>query len=153
MYAFVYVLGEKMPKTKRGAVSRKNVRIPTSLMDEVDGVVRRCGLYINRQQFIESAIREKIEDINLAGEIDDDFSVRVKETFLAHAIMGMVKEKTLPAHHSDPKQFEQYVRRYVKKRGEREGRKMAKKRLDELTNDILEYHNEILAGLTLMSHH
>lgn len=147
------VLGEKMPKTKRNAVSRKNVRIPTPLMDEVDRIVREDGLHVNRQQFIESAIREKIQNIRLTGEIDDDFSVRVKETFRVHTIMNMVKEKTLPGNHFDLKQFEQYVRRYVKKRAEREGRKIAKKRLDEITKGILEYHKEILAGLTLLSGH
>lgn len=140
-----------MPKTKRETVSRKNIRIPTPLMDEVDRIVRECGLYINRQKFIESAIRERIENIKSAGEIDDDLSVRVKETFLAHTIMGMVKEKKLPAHHSDLKEFEQRIRRYIRKRAEREGRKMTRKRLDWLTKEILEYHKEILEGLSLMT--
>jgi hypothetical protein len=140
-----------MPKTKRETVSRKNIRIPKLLMDEVDRIVRECGLYINRQQFIESAIRERIENVKSAGEIDDDLSVRVKEVFLAHTIIGMVKEKKLPAHHSDLKELEQRIRRYIKKRGEREGRKMTKKRLDGLTKEILEYHKGILEGLSLMT--
>jgi len=55
-----------MPKTKCGAVPRKNVRIPTPLMDEVDGIVQDCGLYVNRQQFIESAIREKVENFKFS---------------------------------------------------------------------------------------
>ena len=64
----MYALGEEMPKTKREAVPRKNVRLPKPLMDEVDGIVRGCGLYINRQQFIESAIREKVEKFKLVEE-------------------------------------------------------------------------------------
>ena len=54
--AYAYALGEKMPKTKREAVPRKNIRVSTLLMDEVDRIVRKSGLYINRQQFIESTI-------------------------------------------------------------------------------------------------
>jgi len=54
-----------MPKTKRGSVPRKNIRIPKPLVDEVDRIVRECGLYLNRQQFIESAIREKVEKFRL----------------------------------------------------------------------------------------
>ena len=50
-----------MPKTKGETVSRKNVRIPKPLMDEVDATVQECRMYIYRQQFIESAVREKIE--------------------------------------------------------------------------------------------
>ena len=53
----------KMPRTLRGgAVPRKNIRIPKPMMDEVERIVaEHPELYINRQQFIESAIREKIE--------------------------------------------------------------------------------------------
>ena len=36
-------------------------------MDEVDRVVRASGLYVNRQQFVESAIREKIEKVKRIG--------------------------------------------------------------------------------------
>ena len=50
-----------MLKTKGETISRKNVRIPEPLMDEVDATVQECRMYINRQQFIESAVREKIE--------------------------------------------------------------------------------------------
>ena len=140
------------------------VRIPKPLVDEVDGIVRDCGLYINRQQFIESAIREKVEKFlfvgerevritSLSQEADDDLLVHVKETFLAHSIICMVREKTMPAHHLDPKQLEQLIRRYIKNRADREGRKITKKRVDELTEDVLKYHKEILEGLSLMSRH
>lgn len=167
--AFVYALGEKMPKTEREAVPRKNIRIPTPLVDEVDGIVREWKLYINRQQFIESAIREKVEKFKLVEEreatnlrsetrikaplqeVDDDLLVHVKETFLAHAIIGMVKEKTLPAHHLDLKQFEERIRLHIKKRAKQEGRKITGKRLDELTRNVLQFHKEILKGLKLMS--
>jgi len=55
-------------------------------MDEVDRIVREGELYTSRQQFIESAIRERIEKSKLAEEKGDDFSVHVKDTFLAQAI-------------------------------------------------------------------
>ena len=47
------------------AVRRKNIRIREPIMDEVDGIVRENGLYVNRQQFVESAIREKIEKVKV----------------------------------------------------------------------------------------
>ncbi len=164
-----------MPKTKRDAVSRKNVRVPTPLMDEVDGIVQNCGLYLNRQQFIESAIREKVERFQLvegreatnlrsesvitalSQELDDDILVRIKEIFLVH-ITNIVKEKTVPADHLDLKEFEQdlrefeqCVRQYVQKRARREGKKITKKRLDALTEEIREYEKEILEGLSFVS--
>lgn len=158
-----------MPKTKREAVPRKMVRIPTPLVREIDIIVEECGLYINRQQFIESALREKVEKFLFVGEAtslrpelrikarsqeaDDDLLVRVKETILAHTIIWWIKGRTTPAHHLDLKQLEQIVRRYIKKRGGREGRKITEKRLDELTDDILKFHNELLEGLSLMSRH
>jgi len=140
-----------MPRTKRKAIARKNVRIPKPIMDEVDRIVRESGLYINRQQFIESAIRERIEESRLSEKIGDDFVARVKDTFLMHAIVNTVREKTLPAHHLDLKQFEEYVRRYVEERAEREGKRIAKEWLDELTEELLEYYKELLEGLSLMA--
>lgn len=145
------------------------VRIPNPLVVLVDEIVDECGLYINRQQFIESAIREKVEKFLFVGEAtslrserrikalsqeaDDDLLVRVKETFLAYTIIWWIKERTTPVHHLDLKQLEQIVRRYIKKRAGREGRKITEKRLDELTEDILKFHNELLEGLSLMSRH
>ena len=142
-----------MPRTKRKAIARKNVRVPKPIIDEVDRIVRGSGVYINRQQFIEAAIRERIEQSRLAEKIGDDFASRIKDTFLAHAIINTIKEETLPAHHLDLKQFEQYIRRYLEKRAEREGRGITKERLDELTEDLLEYYKEILEGLSLMASH
>jgi hypothetical protein len=143
----------KMPRTKRKAIARKNIRVPKPIIDEVDRIVRGSGVYINRQQFIESALRERIEQSRLAEKIGDDFASRIKDTFLAHAIINTIKEETLPAHHLDLKQFEQYIRRYLEKRAEREGRGITKERLDELTEDLLEYYKEILEGLSLMASH
>jgi len=137
-----------MPRTKRKAIARKNVRIPKSIMDEVDRIVRESGLYINRQQFIESAIRERIEESRLAEKIGDDFVARVRDAFLMHAIVNAVKEKTLPTNHLDLKEFEEYVRRYVEERAKREGERITKERLDELTKYLLEYHKEMLEGLS-----
>jgi Arc/MetJ-type ribon-helix-helix transcriptional regulator len=143
----------KMPRTERKAIARKNIRIPKPIIDEVDRIVRGSGVYINRQQFIESALRERIEQSRLAEKIGDDFAARIKDTFLAHAIIDTIKEETLPAHHLDPKQFEQYIRGYVEERAEREGRGITKERLDELTGDLLEYYKELLEGLSLMASH
>jgi hypothetical protein len=137
-----------MPRIKRKAIARKNVRIPKPIMDEVDRIVRESGVYINRQQFIESAIRERIEESRLAEKIGDDFVARVKDTFLMHAIVNIVKEKTLPTNHLDLKEFEEYVRRYVEKKAERENKRITKEQLDELTEYLLEYHKEMLEGLS-----
>lgn len=142
-----------MPKTKRKAVPRVTIRIAKSIMDEADRIVRESGLYFNRQQFIESAIRERIEKSKLAEEMGDDFAARIKDTFLAHAIVNTVKEKTPPANHLDLKQLERCIRRFISKRAEAEGRKISEERLDELTEELLEYHKEILKGLSLMAPH
>jgi metal-responsive CopG/Arc/MetJ family transcriptional regulator len=138
---------EKMPRTKRKAIARKNVRIPESIMDEVDRIVRGNGLYVNRQQFIESAIRERIEESRLSEKIDADFVARVKDMFLMHAIVNTVKEKTAPANHLNLKEFEEYVRRYIEEKAERKGKRITREQLDELTNYLSEYHKEILEGL------
>jgi metal-responsive CopG/Arc/MetJ family transcriptional regulator len=57
----------RMPRTLRGgAVPRKNIRIPKPMMDAVERIVTdHPELYNNRQQFVESAIREKIENFVL----------------------------------------------------------------------------------------
>lgn len=161
----VYVWVVKIPKTAREAIPRKNVRIPEPIMDEVDEIVRDSGLYLNRQQFVESAIREKVEKTKLlkereaanprsepkvtaaSQEVGDDLLVRVKDAFMAHAIVNMVREKPLPSDHLDLKQLEQRVRGYIEKRAE--GKKLGKKRLDRLIKEILGYHEEILEGLSL----
>jgi hypothetical protein len=139
----------KMPRTERKAIARKNVRVPKPITDEVDRIVRESGVYINRQQFIESAIREKIEENRLAKKIGDDFAVRIKDILLVHAIVNAVKEETVPANHLDLKQFERDMRRYIEERAEREGKRITKEWLDELTEELLEYHKELLEGLRL----
>jgi hypothetical protein len=141
----------KMPKTKRKATARKNVRIPKSIMDEIDRIVRGSEMYINRQQFIESALRKRIEESKLAGKIGDDFAARIKDKLLMHAIVNAVKEETMPANHLDLKQFEPDMRRYIEERAEREGKKITKEWLNELTEDLLKYHNELLEGLDVMT--
>ena len=146
-----------MPKTLRQTVQRMNIRIPKPMMDEVEKIVSgHPELYNNRQQFIESAIREKIEKLGLIGvtasqEIGDSFSDRVKETFLTHAIINNVKDNSLPDHHTDLKQLEQYIRRHIMKIAEQEGVNISQKRLDELTKVLLDYHKGIVEGLTLMA--
>jgi hypothetical protein len=136
-----------MPRTKRKAVARKNVRIPKPIIDEVDRIVQESELYINRQQFIESVIRERIEQSRLTEKIGADFVSRIKDKFLVHTIVNAVKEKTLPANHLDLKELEDYVRRCVEERAQREGKRITKERLDELTKYLLEYHKELLEEL------
>ena len=53
-----------MPRTKKAATPRTPIRIPTPMMNEVDRIVDdHPELKYNRQQFIETAIREKIQTI------------------------------------------------------------------------------------------
>lgn len=55
-----------MPRTLGKPMPRKNIRIPKPMMDEVEKIVTsHPELYNNRQQFIESAIREKIERLKI----------------------------------------------------------------------------------------
>jgi hypothetical protein len=137
-----------MPRTNRKAIPRKNVRIPEPIMDEVDRIVLGNGVHINRQQFIESAIREKIEASKLSEKIGDDFADRVKDKFLMHAIIYAVKEETMPANHLDLKKLERCIRRYIQERAKREGKRIPKEWLDKLTEDLLEYQKELLEGLS-----
>ncbi len=142
-------------------VERKNVRIPKRLMDEVDWIVGNSGLYLNRQQFIESAIREKVERLRvldagsllhldkgsgLSGVSSVDYA-GIKEAFLVHTVTNLVNGKAMPSHHSDIVQFEERVRSYLVKMAEIGGKSLAKRELDELTESILKYHKGMLAGL------
>jgi hypothetical protein len=137
-----------MPRTNRKAIPRKNIRIPEPIMDEVDRIVRGNGVHINRQQFIESAIREKIEASKLSEKIGDDFAARVKDKFLMHAIIYAVKEETMPANHLDLKKLKRCIRRYIQERAKREGKRIPTEWLDKLTEDLLEYQKEIFEGLS-----
>jgi Arc/MetJ-type ribon-helix-helix transcriptional regulator len=156
-----------MPKAGRKAVPRTNVRIPKPVMDRVDEIVQDSGLYLNRQQFVESAIREKAEKTRLLTEreeldfgsgakvkalsrgdkVSDDLLVSIKDAFMAHAVLKKVKEERLPADHLDLEQLEKRVREYVEKRAG--GKKLGKRRLDRLVKEILSYHLGILEGLSL----
>jgi len=50
-----------MPKTKTRRVERVNVRLPKPMVEEIDRIVKKFKeMNWNRQQFIETAIREKI---------------------------------------------------------------------------------------------
>lgn len=49
-----------MPTKK--PVKRKPIRLPQAMVKEVDRIVKKFPMYGNRQQFVESAIREKIEN-------------------------------------------------------------------------------------------
>jgi metal-responsive CopG/Arc/MetJ family transcriptional regulator len=53
-----------MPRVKKGGSERFPVRIPAPMIEEIDRIVReRPELNFNRQQFVETAIREKIEKL------------------------------------------------------------------------------------------
>jgi len=45
--------------------ARKSINIPIKMQEEIDRIVLKYGFYGNRQQFIESAVREKIEKVRL----------------------------------------------------------------------------------------
>jgi metal-responsive CopG/Arc/MetJ family transcriptional regulator len=54
--------GPGMPRTINGENRRQSVRIPAPMIEEIDKIAREhAELHYNRQQFIESAVREKIE--------------------------------------------------------------------------------------------
>jgi metal-responsive CopG/Arc/MetJ family transcriptional regulator len=55
-----------MPRTINGENHRQSVRIPVPMIEEIDRIAREHPeLHYNRQQFIECAIREKIEKTQL----------------------------------------------------------------------------------------
>ena len=147
-------------KTKEDYVT---VRIPRKLADEIDEIIRSGTLgYRSRAEMVNEAIRLRIELLRLnnpttsrttSQKTDDDLLIQVKETFLAHTIINVAKEKTLPPTHLDLKKLEQEIRQYIKNRAEEKGKKITKEYLDELTDDLLKYHKEILEGLALMTPH
>jgi len=60
---------KELPRTKKASEDRVVIRIPKPMMDEVDRMVCHHKEYhYNRQQFVESAIREKMERIKLLLE-------------------------------------------------------------------------------------
>lgn len=44
---------------------RTTVRMPNALLSEVDRIIKKFTYYGNRQQFIETAVKEKIEKVRL----------------------------------------------------------------------------------------
>jgi Arc/MetJ-type ribon-helix-helix transcriptional regulator len=142
-----------MPRTKGRAVPRINVRLPKPIVDEVDGIVRSSKLYVSRQQFIEAAVREKIEGARPMneGEADVGFMSRVKSVFLAHALVNSVKGNNLPSDHLDLKLIEQRIRKYIEGRLRRDGEEFTEERLDRLTAEVLEYHKELLRELKFLN--
>jgi metal-responsive CopG/Arc/MetJ family transcriptional regulator len=54
----------QLPQVKRAGSERVPVRIPAPMVEEIDRIVRELPeLNYNRQQFVETAIREKIEKL------------------------------------------------------------------------------------------
>jgi metal-responsive CopG/Arc/MetJ family transcriptional regulator len=55
-----------MPRTINGENHGQSVRVPVPMIEEIDRIAReRPELHYNRQQFIECAIREKIQKTQL----------------------------------------------------------------------------------------
>ena len=55
-----------MPRTINGEISRKSMRAPARMIEEIDKIAREHPeLHYNRQQFVECAIREKIKRTQL----------------------------------------------------------------------------------------
>ena len=55
-----------MPRTINGENHRQSVRIPVPMIEEINRIVREHPeLHYDRQQFIECAVREKIEKTQL----------------------------------------------------------------------------------------
>lgn len=52
-----------MPKVKSKTEKRINIRLPKPLIEEVERIVKKFPMYGNRQQFVEAAIREKLEKV------------------------------------------------------------------------------------------
>lgn len=52
-----------MPKTIAPKEVRISVQIPGAMVSKVDEIVRDYPIYGNRQQFVEAAVREKIEKV------------------------------------------------------------------------------------------
>jgi metal-responsive CopG/Arc/MetJ family transcriptional regulator len=46
-------------------LDRVPIRIPKPMINEIDRILKKSPMYGNRQQFVESAIREKIEKVRL----------------------------------------------------------------------------------------
>ena len=155
-----------MPKTDV-QIERKSIRIPKHLVEEVDSIVKKSRLYLNRQQFIESAIREKIENLDsLNGKVTsiglnssflntfqsskDDLLIGVKESFLMHTIVSLVKGKNIPNDHLSSRSMEEKIKSFIKRKAEIEGKQLTEKQVIDLTNNLLEYHKGILQGTSII---
>ena len=76
--------------------------------------------------------------------------VRVKESFLMHSIVALVKGKNMPNDHLDFPLIEEKIKSYVKRKAEIEGKQLTEKQIAELTDSLLEYHKGILQGLSIL---
>ncbi len=135
-----------MPIAKRKAIARKNVRIPEPLIDEVDRIVQENGLYINRQQFIEAAIRDRLEQNRSGEKADAAFEADIKHRLLVHVVVNAARDRAVPADHSELKRRERYIRQCVEERAAREGKLLTKAQQDALVADLSEYCTGMLNG-------
>ena len=55
--------GIKTPHTNNNETDRIPIRLPLGLVEEVDRIIKKYNFYGNRQQFVEFALREKIEKV------------------------------------------------------------------------------------------
>jgi Arc/MetJ-type ribon-helix-helix transcriptional regulator len=94
------------------------------MVDEIDRIVRENGLYVSRQQFIEAALRERIESARFVETSDAAFENRVRMSIIFHAIMSLTQKGAVPADHFDMEQVKRYIRRTVEEKGQKEGEKI-----------------------------
>ena len=84
----------KMPRTINGKTPRQSTRIPTPMIKEIDKIAREHpGLHYNRQQFVECAIREKIEKTQLIKAIFCDCALCL--TSLRELVPKMKSEESI----------------------------------------------------------
>jgi Arc/MetJ-type ribon-helix-helix transcriptional regulator len=138
-----------MPIAKRKPIARKNVRIPQPIISEVDRIVRENGVYVNRQQFIETALRERIGNIKSAEKTDAAFVDRVRHRLLVHVLVNVAKARVVPPDHLDMRRCERYIRQCVEERAEREGKMLTKERRNEFIADLSEYCKELIEGVSV----
>ena len=95
----------------------------------------------------EGVIQETLQPDKVHGDTKpDDFWNTIKETFMVHSIVKITKETSLPPHHLDLHQLEQRIRRFILWRAEESNRKVGKDYLDDLTEALLTYHQELVKG-------
>jgi hypothetical protein len=133
---------------KRKAVARKNVRIPEPIIDQVDRIVKESGLYVSRQQFIEAALRDRIERTTSWMNADLAFSNSVKNDVLLHFLLNAVLKGELPpADHYDFEKIKNYAKLSVERLLKREGLTSSEEQVDSLADSLATFSWDLLQKL------